>query len=59
MALQALAKRVQALIEACRIVPKRCVPHIGHHLHLCVRHCRLVLIDDGRFDNRIGGTMRN
>ena len=59
MALQTFAKRVQALIEAWRVVPEGCVPGIRHQLNLRVRSHRVVLIDGGGFDNRIRSNMRN
>src|SRR5579872_4289353 len=57
--LETFAERVQALIEVRRIVPERCVPSIRHQLNLRMRHRRLVLVDRGRFDNRIRGTVRD
>ena len=49
---------MQAFIEARRIVPERCVPRL-RQMNLRVRHRRLVLIDGGRFDNRICDAMCN
>ena len=56
--LQTFAKRVQTFIEARRVVPERCVPRL-RQMNLRVRHRRLVLIDGGRFDNRICDAMCN
>jgi len=57
--LQAFGKDPQAPVEACRIIPKRCVPRIRHHVNLRVSHARFVLVDDGWFDNRVISAMRN
>jgi len=35
------------------------VPRIRHHVNLRVSHARLVLVNDGWFDNRVIGAMRN
>ena len=56
--LQTFAKRVQAFIEARCVVPERCVPRL-RQMNLRVRHRHLVLIDGGRFDNRICDAMCN
>ena len=57
--LQAFGKAPQAPVEACRIIPKGCVPRIRHDVNLRVSHARLVLIDSGGFDNRIISAMRD
>ena len=56
--LEAFAKRTQALIEACRVIPERRVSRV-HQVNLRMRHGRLVLIDDSGLDNRISTAVRN
>src|ERR1700730_1082310 len=57
--LQAFGKCSPACVETCCIIPKWRVSRIRHHVNLCVSHLRLVLVDDGWFDDRVLGAMRN
>src|SRR6187397_516144 len=52
-------KLSQTSIETCRVLPKRCVARIRHYVKLRVWHPRLVLLDDGWFDDGVSSAVRN
>src|SRR5215471_14272587 len=56
---KALTKHVQPLVERRRVIPERRMSHMGHHVHLRVGHQRLMLLDSGRFNDRVRDSMRN